>query len=354
MGEKRGRIEFIDLAKGFCILMVVWLHVFRATGVSVPLNELTAKIRMPLYFVLSGMFFKEYEGFFGFLLRKTNKLLIPFFFLYLILTTPWTIIKDLLEGQTLTAAFTDVAMGVYNEYFTNTPTWFLICLFHTSILFYVVYMIAKKCGDHKALTIIILSLLVGAVGLFLSYNRYDQPAYIDTALTATPLYGLGYLLNKHSDILRKSKIDPYLPLIVPLMLIAAYMVAGDLNFISNHYWVHPLLLYPSCALASIAVILLAKIIKRLPWVSYVGRYSVILLMFHWLVFTLVIRVLRSLHVSEGYPLAWTTFFITCIILTLLIPLCKKYLPYVTAQKDLIKVGSQPQGQTPQTIQNQKT
>ena len=38
--------------------------------------------RMPLYFILSGLFFKEYEVFWGFLKRKTNKLLIPFIFWY--------------------------------------------------------------------------------------------------------------------------------------------------------------------------------------------------------------------------------------------------------------------------------
>lgn len=40
--------------------------------------------RMPLYYFLSGLFFKTYRGFFDFVLKKINKLLIPFaFFIYL-------------------------------------------------------------------------------------------------------------------------------------------------------------------------------------------------------------------------------------------------------------------------------
>ena len=38
--------------------------------------------RMPLYYFLSGLFFKPYNGFFNFAIRKANKLLIPFFFFY--------------------------------------------------------------------------------------------------------------------------------------------------------------------------------------------------------------------------------------------------------------------------------
>ena len=48
------RIEFIDLAKGICILLVVLLH-FNDRWFNLP--NLTA-LRMPLYFTLSGLFFK--------------------------------------------------------------------------------------------------------------------------------------------------------------------------------------------------------------------------------------------------------------------------------------------------------
>lgn len=76
--EKK-RIEFLDLAKGICILLVVWLHV----DVDTPRDIYLSAIRMPLFFFLSGMFFKEYDGFLTFLKKKTNKLLIPFVFFYL-------------------------------------------------------------------------------------------------------------------------------------------------------------------------------------------------------------------------------------------------------------------------------
>ena len=81
-GDKK-RIAWIDLAKGICIVLVVLHHVASVIGVSYPFDVQARGFRMPLYFILSGLFFKQYEGFVGFVKRKTNKLLIPFLFFLL-------------------------------------------------------------------------------------------------------------------------------------------------------------------------------------------------------------------------------------------------------------------------------
>ena len=339
MPNKKARIEFIDLAKGFCILAVVMYHIFRTIGVEYPFEDLFSKIRMPLYFVLSGLFFKEYENFLGFFKRKTNKLLVPFVFFYLVLATPVMLYKGLAAGKTLAVSAKEALLGWYHEEFTNIPTWFLLSLFLVNLLFYAVMLLSRRFGDKYVGALVVLTLAVGSVGAFLGYQRIELPAFIDTSLTALPLYCLGYLLNRHSNILRKSKLDRYLLLVIPLMLAMAYLVDGRCNFITNHFWIHPLLFYPSCALAAVAVILLAKVIKHIPWVTYVGRYSIMLLIFHEPVYAVVIYLLDKCHLPRGYFFAFTTFVVTSAILTLLIPFCKKFLPMFTAQKDLIKVGT---------------
>ena len=62
------RIGYIDLAKGICILLVVLDHVANEgyfwSG-NYPLNEVFDQMRMPLYFILSGLFFKDYPVAFG-------------------------------------------------------------------------------------------------------------------------------------------------------------------------------------------------------------------------------------------------------------------------------------------------
>lgn len=51
------RIDFIDLAKGVCIFLVVIGHC--GVPINIPGFEI---VRMPLYFILSGLFFKDYGG----------------------------------------------------------------------------------------------------------------------------------------------------------------------------------------------------------------------------------------------------------------------------------------------------
>ena len=75
--QKTNRLEFIDLAKGLCIMLVVFQHVTSTFGVSdYPFKLGLASFRMPLYFFLSGLFFKSYSGFLEFLEKKFIKLLI--------------------------------------------------------------------------------------------------------------------------------------------------------------------------------------------------------------------------------------------------------------------------------------
>lgn len=56
--DSKHRIEFIDLAKGICIILVVMVH--SDLPFSVPNFQ---ALRMPLYFVLSGLFSDIMEAF---------------------------------------------------------------------------------------------------------------------------------------------------------------------------------------------------------------------------------------------------------------------------------------------------
>ena len=58
--ESKGRIEFIDLAKGICILLVVMIHV----GVPEYIPGLYAA-KVPIFFLLSGLFFLKKVNFFS-------------------------------------------------------------------------------------------------------------------------------------------------------------------------------------------------------------------------------------------------------------------------------------------------
>ena len=150
--EQSKRIDFIDLAKGFCIILVVLTHVNTYFNIEYPLKDVLASFRMPLYFILSGIFFKTYGGFGGFLKRKVNNLLIPFFFFYLTLSFALPNFLYLcgysvrnIDSLGLKSLFN----FVFLDQFSNSPIWFLLCLFWTNIMCYIILTIrggaVKKC-----------------------------------------------------------------------------------------------------------------------------------------------------------------------------------------------------------------
>ena len=68
------RIEFIDLAKGICMSLVVYSHVY--LGDHPKLGEFQDYISLPLFFSLSGLLFKTYNDYMDFCINKINKLII--------------------------------------------------------------------------------------------------------------------------------------------------------------------------------------------------------------------------------------------------------------------------------------
>lgn len=90
---------------------------------------------------------------------------------------------------------------------------------------------------------------------------------------------------------------------------------------------------------TLGVIFTAKMLRDLPFITYWGRYSIMILVTH----TLVLQVFMPL--GRKFLIGFPQFVMVMIILIatmfsyqLLIPLMKKYIPYFTAQKDLIDVS----------------
>ncbi|MEE3416266.1 MAG: acyltransferase family protein [Prevotella sp.] len=333
------RIEFVDLAKGICILLVVLLHVFGdMSGVVIKIMNL---FRMPLYFVLSGLFFKTYNGLIPFLKKKTNKLLIPFFFIFVFVVIPTTIMLDIKTGAEI--SWSSVILddnGKLNLGIDGT-IWFLLCLFFANIIYYIIFLISKR----NIVAIILLSCLCGISGYML--NVYNQFLLIwsDSALTALPFFMFGYVLRKHTSVLNEqfSKIDFFFFIVSLGVLLLVYFVneircTDVIGFARNEYNVHILLLYLGGTAGTLCVLMLSKYFGHLPIISYIGRYSIVVLLTHLLYLFAIRNLLYQAGIDQGARIDINIAVFVVIILLMLptIKFCIKYLPYCFAQKDLWK------------------
>ena len=336
------RINYIDLAKGFCIILVVLYHVLKHLHVQSEFAYLLSTFRMPLYFFLSGLFFKEYEGFLGFLLRKINKLLIPFCFFYL--TTSF-LLPNILSLGGFTVSHTQ-SLGIQGlwafimkEEFANNPLWFLWCLFIVNILFYICVTIVKKICFSSIWQVSLLAIFCFTVGIFNSLfiaSNINLLGFTDSAMAALPFFSVGYIFNKFTDILRPNAWDKYLPVLIIVCFALTYIFGGRCGYMHNKFWINPIAQYLCGITGTLFVIFSAKIIHDLPFISYWGRYSIMILVSHGLLLQIFAPLFRKAHL----PIPITIVLLLGIVMfsyQLLIPLMKKYLPYVTAQKEVIQI-----------------
>jgi fucose 4-O-acetylase-like acetyltransferase len=101
---------------------------------------------------------------------------------------------------------------------------------------------------------------------------------------------------------------------------------------------NPFQIYSCAALFVIGVLLLCKFISHLPYISWLGRYSIIVLVTHLQLNAITATLLYKIH---GLPLLLhhcVNFLIVITLMSIVIPFCKKYLPYITAQKDIILIN----------------
>lgn len=319
----KNRIEFIDLAKGICIVLVVLGH----TGVYLfDYGANIAHLRMPLYFFLSGIFFKDYGGFIRTIMRKADKLLIPFLFFFLLNVILMVCLKKMTSSP-----IPELNYFFQNGRITVMSLWFLLCLFWQSVLFSLAFQLT-----HKIYLIGVATAIFSMIGILLSNHGIILPLYLDSALSFSPFFFLGFSLRK-TDVLIPNKYDKYnIPIAVLLLAIATVIGYANnstvVDYVYNEYDGNIVLHFIQSVLIVMAMIYVCKSVGKLPIISYAGRYSIIILVMHGI----YLKILSSFNQFAGYqPSPYALFAAVMILSILSIEPMRRWFPYVTAQKNLI-------------------
>lgn len=329
MEAEKKRIQFIDLAKGVCISLVVLHHCHIETPYLV-------FIRMPLYFILSGLFFKTYDGLADFTKRKINKILIPFVFFHTLSMVVYFLVSHFLPGIRLNSEverffFLD---PLYSRMCFNNPLWFLLSLFWCNLLYYLIQMVSKKWYIQGCFAILFV------VVYYLTEDEVTMPLFFASALRYFPFFFLGSLLRK-TPILYESKgvtfYQKYKDLILGFVCAVLFFVLANVSMPIAALGITSRYIYST--LGVLALLLVLKKIKRLPVISYFGRYSIVILCTSYLVYSpLRVIVPKMTNFNGGYN-DLIAFVLTMTLEYFIIWFCIRYMPHVTAQKDVIPVGN---------------
>lgn len=328
--QKKQRIEYIDLMKGICITLVVILH----CGIELPYeqgNIILKNLRMPLYFFLSGLFFKEYNGFKDFTSRKINKLIIPFIFFAIIPYSLLYFIPNMWKGEL------NPLLLVIEPY--NQPLWFLRSLFLTYIIYYLMYRYTKRFNEiTKAIVILLISIFAWFINnrifKFQDTSLAMHWFYIFNIMTSfivLPYFHIASFLKKKGFLSTKFTNIQILILFIIFITISYFTSQDGIDYRKAELSKNYIFLIISAISGIGAVWCIAYSLKHLIFFSYIGRYSIIVLGTH----ITIINIIRFYNINN-YNLA----LITLLLMPPIIWLFKKLFPYFTAQKDLFYCDAQ--------------
>ena len=321
------RIEYIDLAKGFCIMLVVLEHVARPlvdqdTSTAVCLN-ICGTFRMPLYFILSGVFFKDYS-FKVFAIKKTNNLLIPYLFMFVASNICDAVLYYYETGEI------NLIGGNYPK--ISSATWFLLCLFELNLLLWLLNRLVINKWFR-----LVFCLALGICG-----SKVDIPYFLDVCLTSVPFFYIGTLLKPYIQGKKNAYYIErywYVTLFVIFIIYCIYYPKGNV-VPTNTIQTNIFLFYLYGVMGTIFILILSKKINYLPFFSYVGRYSIIVLCWHFALLYPLRYYLKNYITSSSVLIVILMSLIMLVMYYAIIPFVKKYLPYFFAQKNLIKLPNE--------------
>ena len=326
--QNKQRVEYIDLMKGICIILVIASHSIIPLG-NEHISYMFEHLRMPLYFFISGLFFKEYDGFADFTVRKIDKLIIPcLFFAFIFIIPDLTI----LHPEEADRIFTRSYWKELILYPRNSHLWFLRCLFFASVFYYIFHLSTRKVRFPIRLVLILtISYGMYILSLFLLETIPGHPIIrwlhtftIFTAITILPFFLIAHEIKTFifSHIPRHLLIFIFLISILIWAFSSNGIVLLDINYIENN-----LILFYIAALGGVGCVwCIARWINYIPFISYLGRYSLIILGTH------------IVFIDYGKLIGlnpWLIFGITIAAMPLLIWFFKRYFPWFTAQRDFV-------------------
>ena len=298
----KSRLAYIDIARGIGIMLVVLGHTLAEANYHVQnstvlfLGQLIYSFHMPLFFFLSGMFFKPEIPFLDMLMRRFDIVLKPYLFaIFMIYFVSVFYDKNL----GLSTAILRIIKSLYgNSYYMElywSQLWFLPALFATSLFAYFFYAVFKRLPVWTMFLGLLLTLVVGilTIGWFmplkLALFGFDLelnglPFSLDIVLVCGFFFLLGRVVYEHVSM------EIFSPL---WMLIGSAVVLVALNLIypailnlNTREYDSPLVITLEALAGIVFVLSISQWIEK--WggwgskaLQYYGRISMIVLIFHF-------------------------------------------------------------------------
>lgn len=263
------RLDYVDIAKGIGILLVVFYHcmIYAPKVFSDNLKSMISVFFMPLFFFLSGYLYKikptkEY------LYSKGKSLLLPLIFIY-VYNFYISVVAGFLNF--------DVNLLQFKGY------WFLEDLLYISILYYFVNCLLSKIKFIKDRYIDYIlffgSILVSMFAILLEYKSGGGSPSINSAAASLMFFAFGHIFRTNEIKLDIAKNRVIYAVFGIGLLIGIWFLSpksGNISIAYNKYGNPPIFIV--CAvMGTLGIFYISKAINKSGLLSYFGKNSLVMI-----------------------------------------------------------------------------
>ena len=326
---KSKRLEYLDMIKGFGILLVILGHAYPVNNIRIWIHS----FHMPLFYIISGCIFYHtntiQKNIKGLIKSKLMNLLIP----YLTFNIVYILINYLLSKFSLDVLYHDIETVILLN--GIVALWFLPSLFICECTF----ILLKKIITKDSLVIILISFLF-TLSLFIPSVFLNSILLVMyRSFIGLGFFAFGYYLFKY---IKELEINYFIIILMLFVNILLSEINGFVNLFQLRF--NNIVLYLICSLlGSLTIILLMKKIRTIKFLTYFGKNSLIILCTHQCIMSFF-RVISGNDLT-GYVSGFILFILTIIIEIPIIEIINRYIPFIIGKssnhlnlnKKLVKV-----------------
>lgn len=308
------RLNWIDYARGVAIILVCYRHVFegsKAAGVEVGnynfleyVNIFLYSFRMPLFFIISGLFITsslKKKGLKLYIEDRARAILYPYFLWGFIQLSFQIIFTKYTNGHPTVASY----LNLFYLPREIAQFWYLFALFNVSVLYSFAKFFLKLTASYN--------IIIGILLFYISSIIYQQN--ITTGLVFDIIHY--YIFFAIGDFAKTYLLDPknlkyfesgknLLLMIIPFLGCQIYFLLQNLEHDTSKYmyveYYEPMIFLIIALVGCIFIIHLTFYLQRknfLKWLTTLGRNSLYIYVSHVIVFaSLRIMLINLFHVEN--------------------------------------------------------
>lgn len=277
--DKEGRLDWIDVAKGIGILLVLCAHILDKENF---LWNVINQFHMPLFYMLSGYLYSR-KKWKKFTCSKIVSLWLPYVATGMIME----VIALLLNEESF-LSFIKTSIGIIfllKRGWLLGATWFVIVLFFGLFLFDLINRLISNIFIRGGCCVILFF-----VGCFIHF-----PLYISHIMVCQLFLYFGFVLHEY-HLIEKYGIHNKLLVVTGIITLSIVVLCSLINRtgVSTNTYTHPIIFLIAALLGSISTISFSSIITQkvnngiVSGIKYLGKRSAGLMIWQFVAFKCVI------------------------------------------------------------------